>query len=60
MTDDNRAVLAVIMVIIIIFAFLAGGMVGSGSKGLEFQKEAVQKGFAEYNQVTGEWQWKGK
>lgn len=36
--------------------FLLGFIMGRGS----MQSEAIKKGFAEYNQNTGKWQWKEK
>lgn len=40
-----------------------GFMIGACEEGNDvniLKKQAIEKGFAEYNQTTGKWQWKGE
>lgn len=38
----------------IVLSFLMGVLIDN----MIFKNEAIQKGYAEYNQTTGDWQWK--
>lgn len=45
--------------ILCVIALVIGVIWGDGRTEARWQKEVIEKGFAEYNQTTGEWQWKG-
>lgn len=52
MRDDN------FIVFITCISVVLGMLLGFLTTNSHYQTEAIEKGFAEYNQVTGEWQWK--
>lgn len=37
---------------------LLGIALGSWSEAYKYKHQAIRRGFAEYNQTTGDWQWK--
>lgn len=38
--------------------FAAGGLVGEHKAETRYQQQAIERGFAEFDATTGEWQWK--
>jgi hypothetical protein len=44
--------------VVALLAYLAGLIVGAFAAEKFHQKEAIQRGFAQYHPETGEWQWK--
>lgn len=38
--------------------FVLGGLMGATTMRIHVRHEAIEKGHAEYNQETGNWQWK--
>lgn len=56
MTDDETATNACL--ISLVLGLIMGGLIVGQWVGQQWRREAVGKGFAEYNQATGDWQWK--
>lgn len=56
MSDDNFY--ALLKVLLVIFMMLGAAGLGASCSDSDWKRESIEKGFAEYNQVTGEWQWK--
>jgi hypothetical protein len=54
--DKTTCVVTCIFMVLIGFAI--GGTLGHLSGMQVKERQAIKKGFAEYNQQTGEWQWK--
>ncbi len=46
--------------VIFICGVCTGVPIGEHRKISQWQKETVQRGYAEYNATTGQWQWKGE
>lgn len=51
-------IIAVIATIFVVVVGAHGYRLGSELERATFQQEAIELGYAEYNAVTGEWQWK--
>lgn len=45
-----------IMLLCVVLGFCIGGIVFNHDKNIK--QEAIQHGYAEYNQTNGNWQWK--
>jgi len=43
----------------VIVGLVAGVVLCGVVVSCSFRTQAIEKGFAEYNQTTGDWQWKG-
>jgi len=56
--NEEKVVIAIVLVSCLVFGFI-GWVVGEDMTRKTWQAECVKRNFAEYNQKTGEWQWKG-
>lgn len=56
--NDWKELIAV--AVLVILCFFVGVVAGANSEEDQYQKQAIEKGFAEYDSVTGEWKWKEK
>jgi len=55
---DDAAVNTIGLLLLAAIMLIAGFVTGINCGRIEFQKGAVENGFAEYNQTNGNWQWK--
>lgn len=55
--SEEKATVAIVLVACLVFGFI-GLVVAEDVTRKNWQAECVKRGFAEYNQKTGEWQWK--
>lgn len=53
---NNSDGLGILLLLIVVF--LAGAMFGGGIASDRYRSAAVKRGFAQYNQTTGSWEWK--
>ena len=53
----NKDIFEAIMVVVVVVILLVCGQILSNHID-NLKKEAVQRGFADYNQTTGNWEWK--
>ena len=62
MDEDWKELIAelIVLIIMVVMVFLVGGAIGARDTREDYQKQAIEKGFAEYDSVTGEWKWKEK
>ena len=59
MDDQNKArIFWLVVIAIVILSFFAGRWSGSSDTESHYRKEAVDRGYAEYNSKTGIWEWK--
>ena len=66
MSDSDDPVAGTIICCVVVFCafgLFAAGSIGGCKSGHEiereaWQKDAIKRGFAEYNTQTGQWQWK--
>jgi hypothetical protein len=59
--DDVMAVVfAVVSIIIISISVFLGFSAGADCAIKDYRKQAIDRGFAEYDSVTGDWKWKDK
>lgn len=49
-----------LVIVIVVFSAMAGVFVGNVMTVNYYREEALNRGFAEYNSATGDWQWKGE
>ena len=56
MSDDY--VCGTITLLLIVVLLILGMAIGNMFTDVAWEKEAIKKGYAEYNQTTGAWQWK--
>jgi hypothetical protein len=54
----DKPTLVVSCIFMVLIGFVIGMTIGHLSGMQVKEKQAVEKGFAEYHQTTGEWQWK--
>ena len=55
---DNfiRVILIIVCFLLFMWAITIGGRNADG----KWEREVIEKGYAEYHNVTGKWQWKEK
>lgn len=44
--------------VLICVSFIFGIILGVNAAGFKYKSDAVKRGFAQYNQTTGSWEWK--
>ncbi len=52
--------ITMVILLLVGMGFLLGFGIGNALNERRMEKEAIEKGYAEYNQQTGDWQWKEK
>lgn len=57
--SEERAIVCLVLLSSVLFAFV-GFAIGDDLSHKHWQAECVKRDFAEYNQKTGEWQWKAE
>lgn len=57
-SDPIGCFAAVVAAIVCIGLFACGCSIGGCVITEHYQKQAIERGYAEHNAVTGEWQWK--
>ena len=57
-SDDEAIGIVAGILIAMVIIFFAGLFIGSMHEEDYYQNSAVKAGYAEYNSITGDWQWK--
>ena len=56
--DECDAVGEILFMISVVVALALGIYLGHRTQSHWYQEQAIEKGYAEYHNVTGKWQWK--
>lgn len=54
----DRGETLVVVVLVAIAALIAGGCIGGCCVDDAYQRQAIERGYAEHDAKTGEWKWK--
>jgi len=58
MDEEDKGLMFITVIVALLMVGITTYFISSGVTEDKYRQAAIERGFAEYNQQTGEWQWK--